>query len=107
MLTINGNDICLTRGDTAELNITVLSASGTEYELQAGDKITFTVKKNVYTEDVLIEKEGAQIIIEPADTKELAYGEYTYDVQVTLADGTVSTIIPPSAFKLTAEVTWS
>ena len=40
----------------------------------------------------------------PADTKDLGFGLYDYDVEITLADGTVDTFISAAPFKLTKEV---
>ena len=42
----------------------------------------------------------------PEDTHELPYKIYKYDVQLTLADGFVDTIIPPTDFIVKEEVTW-
>ena len=97
------------RGDTAEFDITVTyeeDGEEKEYELQDEDVLTFTVKKNTKTSDVLIQKTGNHITIEPDDTSELSYGKYKYDVQLTLSSGKVDTIIPPNTFTLSEEVTW-
>ena len=48
----------------------------------------------------------AVIPIYPEDTEPLEFGSYVYDIQVTRANGTVTTLIVPSAFKLTEEVTY-
>ena len=47
-----------------------------------------------------------EFVIEPEDTSGLDFGNYVYDVELTLADGTVNTIIPPSTFKVMGEVTY-
>ena len=104
------NNITMIRGDTVELDIIVneIDAQGniTEYTPQEGDVLTFTVKKTTKTADVLIQKNGVHIVILPEDTQNLDYKTYKYDVQLTMADGTVDTIIPPCDFIVEAEVTW-
>lgn len=98
------------RGDTVEFNIIVqqLDENGniSEYTLEEGDVLTFTVKKNTKTKEPLIQKTGVHITILPEDTQDLDYKTYKYDVQLTMANGTVDTIIPPSDFIVQDEVTW-
>ena len=106
MFLIEGTTIKLTRGDSAEFDITVEDANGSPYELQDGDEVEFTVKQSVYDKTALIQKTGTRIQIKPEDTAALSYKKYVYDVQVTLADGTVDTIIPPSTFEVLSEVTF-
>lgn len=102
--------ITMIRGDTVEFDIVVqqLDAQGniTEYTLEEGDVLTFTVKKNTKTKESLIQKQGVHITILPEDTQDLDYKTYKYDVQLTMADGKVDTIIPPSNFVIKDEVTW-
>ena len=106
MFNIEGTTIYLTRGDSAEFNINIIGADGNSYELQEGDLVELTVKEDVYSSEVLIHKIGTNVVIEPSDTSEMGYGTYVYDVQVTLSDGTVDTIIPPSEFRVLSEVTF-
>ena len=97
------------RGDTAEFDITVTVEEEGQivpYILQEGDILTFTVKKSTKVEEVLIQKFGEHITINPDDTESLKYGGYKYDVQLTFANGKVDTIIPPHNFILNEEVTW-
>lgn len=100
------NVISMIRGDTAEFDIELIDDEGDVYELVPGDVITFTVKKNTLSSDVLIQKEGPHISILPEDTSGMAYGTYKYDVQFTSSGGSVDTVIPPTTFKLLEEVTW-
>lgn len=106
MFRISNNEITLTRGDSAEFDIELSTCDGEPYEPQEGDVIEFTVKDNVYSSQALIHKTGSRIFIEPEDTAKMSYKEYVYDVQVTLADGTVDTVIPPSKLQITSEVTF-
>lgn len=106
MFKILDKTIQLTRGDSAEFGIQILDASGNLYELQDGDLVEFTVKDNTYSDKILIHKIGTHISINPEDTKLLSYKKYVYDVQVTLKNGTVNTIIPPSTLEILSEVTF-
>ena len=44
------------------------------------------------------------LVLNPEDTKELEFGSYVYDIQLTKANGDVDTFITASKLKLTAEV---
>lgn len=100
------NVIRLTRGDYAMFSISILTADGNPYELQDGDTVRFTVKKNTKSSIPLIQKEGTVIEILHDDTKDLKYGTYTYDCELTHANGEPDTFIEPTEFELTPEVTW-
>lgn len=110
MLNIDeNNNIALTRGDSASIAVSLKNPDGTEYVLQSGDVLLFTVKHNCITEDIIIQKDistDAIININPADTAALLYGEYFYDVQLTKANGDVNTVIPPRDFIVAKEVTF-
>ena len=108
MFKISGNTISITRGDTAffTLNIT---QNGEPYDY-SDDTVLFTVKSNVYTSDVLLQKQvqyGENVVILPSDTNKLNYGEYWYDVQLTTSLGVVDTVITPSRFRVMQEVTFN
>lgn len=92
MLKVFGNDIALTRGDTARLALKVKNADGTIYELQEGDKVYFTIR-SADGEEIVSREVTNGIVIYPADTAGLPYGTYDYDVEVVLANGDVNTII--------------
>lgn len=102
--------IQLTRGDTARFEVNITNdMDGSNYELQDGDVLRFTVKKSTDKKDALISKEitdGNIIYIAPEDTQNLSYGSYYYDVELTTKGKDVYTIIPPSKFVLLKEVTW-
>ena len=101
--------IRLTRGDTARLTIPIInSASNSEYAMQSGDVLFFTVKKSAKDTNYLFQKKviGANSIhIKPEDTDNLSFGKYKYDVQLTTASGDVYTIIEPSVFEIMEEIT--
>lgn len=101
-------EIYLTRGDTLPIKILITDQNKDPYELQEGDILYFTVKKSISTSEIVFQKrlQTNKFNIEHDDTAGIAYGKYVYDVQLTLADGTVWTIIKPNLFEVTGEVTY-
>lgn len=106
MLLVNGSRIMLTRGDTATLLVSLQNCDGTQYEMQDGDVLDLAIKKRVCDVDALIAKQSTDGVFEfaPSDTKELPFGGYKYDVQLTTADGDVYTVIPVSTFRIMEEI---
>lgn len=103
--------IKVTRGDSLPLYIDVKWSDGEDYEMQEGDTLIFTVKSNVNVEDnpVLIQKimtyeSGPYCEFKPSET-ELDYGMYKYDVELNQANGRRFTVIKPTNFRVTTEVT--
>jgi len=105
VLKIVNNKIYLIRGDSGAITVTVLNADGSTRLIQPDDEILMTVRTTP-TSEILFQKTGPEIIIEPEDTAALAFGTYCYDVQITLADGTVDTVIPKNEFVVLEEVTY-
>lgn len=103
-------NIKITRGDTGVIAINLKNKDGTEYVMQTGDVLVITVKRSTYVSDVLFQKafDGSmQAKIEPADTADLSYGTYWYDVQLTTAGGDVFTVVVPHKLEVMPEVTWN
>ncbi len=104
-MTVTGTDLCMTRGDSEIITVRV-----TGYTLTEGDMVELTVRRNVKTPPVLYKRvtefrdNAAQIAIDPQDTRDLPFGVYVYDVQLTYG-GAVKTIIRPSKFTIGEEVT--
>lgn len=110
---IQNTAISMIRGDSESITVQCFDSDGNIIPLDSGDKIYFTVKQNVTSDTKAFQKiittftEGKALIdILPSDTKALKFGQYKYDVQLTRADNSVVTIIPPSQFNLLEEVTW-
>ena len=108
-MNVDGTKISMIRGDSEMIEV-----SCNERPFQKGDIITFTVRKMVLDkkeiEKVITEftDEGGGIIeITPADTKDLTFGGYVYDIQLEDAWGAVTTIIKPSDFVIMPEVSYS
>lgn len=108
MLKIKGSKIMLTRGDTAQILITLKDSNGDNYVPQEGDVIRFAAKKNYSDETPVIEinvpVDTLYLVINPEDTKSLPFGEYKYDIQITRADGVIDTFIDRAEFWITEEV---
>lgn len=104
LLIDNENNIMLTRGDTAVLNLEV-TIDGEAYDY-SNDLVQFTVKKNTVTDSIIIQKtfSGGSVTIEPTDTENLDYQTLKYDVQVITQSGKVYTVIPPCNLTIAEEV---
>lgn len=104
MLSINTETMLieLTRGDNASIVFSAVDSDGTTYTPSTGDKLKFAVAKKVGAEPLFqIETEKTAlntnddfwtIQILPEHTRELKFGDYAYDVQLSNSSG-VDTII--------------
>lgn len=105
---IKNNAIVLTRGDTLKVKVSIKTAKGDEYKPAQNDVIRFAMKKHYNDRKTLILKEIPNdtliLMLEPSDTKDLEFGKYVYDVQLTNGDGEVDTFITKAQFILTEEV---
>jgi len=106
--------ISMTKGDTESIAIRAVNPrTGEPIPFEEGDTVFFTVKFTESSERVLFQKritefeDGAAVVaIFPEDTKPLEVGKYRYDGQLTDRFGNVYTIVKPSDFVVTGEVTW-
>jgi hypothetical protein len=115
MLKIQGDEIFLTRGDSAriECKLDTINTSGevAPYDV-SNDTAVFTVREDFDSEDVVFSHEaiktedGSSIIahIVPTDTNGIEYGTYVYDFQITTSAGDVYTPIV-GKLHITNEVT--
>jgi hypothetical protein len=110
---IDGSDITMVRGDSEVISVSLVDSTGSAVPLVEGDTVYFTLKKSPSDTTKLLQKvvteftEGkATITILPADTKALEFRAYSYDVQINFSDGSVKTVIGPSQFKVSEEVTY-
>ena len=105
---VSGTTITLTRGDTFMAQISVADSKGNPYEPSEGDSIRFAMKANYTDGNTLLIKDipidTLKLVLNPEDTKDLAFGTYVYDVQLTKASGEVDTFITTSKIKITEEV---
>lgn len=112
---VSGTTITMTRGDTAVIAVS-MTRNGTAYTPVTGDAVRFAMKhpkmtsgnKQYKDEEPVLEKDipigTMELTIEPEDTKDLDFGEYVYDIQITFNDGTVDTFIETATLNLTPEV---
>lgn len=96
MLMIKNGKIMLTRGDSAYITVTLKALDGAAYTMQAGDKLTLTVRKQaIDASSVLLQSvsDTDTIKLAPEQTKTLASGSYSYDIQLTTIAGDVFTVV--------------
>ena len=102
--------ISITRGDTPSFTVSVTDAAGAPYELQDGDRLTFTVKRCTKPQDpVIIQRvmdaeTGPSFQLTSEETS-LDYGTYRYDVELQTAGGGTYTVVKPDKLTITEEVT--
>lgn len=102
------NNITLTRGDTAVLELTIKD-DGATYDF-SNDLVQLTIKRNTVTEEVLIQKTFTTgvVVIDPEDTATMRYTNLKYDVQLIKENnGGVFTVIPPRLFTIAEEVNFN
>ena len=99
------NNIKITRGDTATIDISIIDEEGEEYTLREGDQIIFSVKRLSSQASVLIEKvlTNKQLVLDTDDTDALSFGKYKYDM-VLISESEVSTFICFKDFIIEEEV---
>ena len=104
MLTISNQNIFLTRGDTAKIALSITSGNSA-YD-STKDTVVLTVKKSTTDKEKVLRKTAVNgvITLSHDDTKNLDYGDYVYDVQLTTVAGDVYTIITPHRFRIEEEV---
>lgn len=115
MYSVDGYNIQLTRGDTLTVAIE-LKQNGTLYTPSGNDMVRFAVKhkdmtpkKRRYIDyqpiiSKVIPNSTMVLVLTPEDTKDLDFGEYVYDMQITFADGRVDTFITEANLAITPEV---
>lgn len=108
MLIIDENQNIITiRQNTAVVSITL-----NDYSLQDGDKAYLSVKKGLNDSKYTIRKTVSdfnsneiQFKLEQDDT-DISPGDYLYDIQIKLANGTVDTVLGPNKFTVIQSVSY-
>lgn len=104
----DNNIIRITRGDSLTINITLTDNDGFPYEPVEGDEVWFRVKKSANAENILIEKQidinNLVLDLVEADTKDLAFGEYKYEIEVITTQDDHYTVIKNAPFIITEEL---
>lgn len=112
---IKKQKIKMTRGDTLKIQIS-LYKNDEIYTPNEEDQIRFALKRNIINDDnsgyiddeplilKTVPNDTMILKLDPEDTKQLPFGTYVYDMQITFSDGSVDTFITPTEFELTPEV---
>ena len=104
----SNNVIRITRGDSLTVNVTLTDNDGFIYEPVEGDQVWFTVKKSAIAEDVLIRKSidihSLVLDLVEADTEDLAFGEYKYEIEVITTQDDHYTVIKNAPFIIMEEL---
>lgn len=104
----NDNTIRITRGDSLTVNVTLTDNDGFPYEPVEGDTVWFTVKKSAVAEDVLIRKKiditNLVLDLVEEDTRDLAFGEYKYEIEVITGQDDHYTVIKNAPFIIMEEL---
>lgn len=108
------NQINLTRGDSETYEIGIV-INGEEYTPVTGDSVRFAMRKGdmdysqsryiyppILIKDIPIDT--MQLTFAPEDTKNLPFGNYVYDVQITFENGDTKTFIKDAPFVIEREV---
>lgn len=115
MIQITGTTIEMTRGDTLWLQIGI-EQDGEPYTPKEGEVVRFYLKHaalkaghSAYSDPKpLITKEVPTntmiLALEPEDTKPFGFGNYKYDLEITMDDGRVDTFINNGDLILVPEV---
>ena len=106
MLKVKGNNLYLTRGDTAFLKIELTDNKGERYEMKDGDALYFRMKRSTTSRDILVEKQIADgaLQINESDTKDLDFGMCRYEVELVMAEGHHYTVIENASFEIGPEL---
>ena len=105
MFYLEGNEINITRGDTAIIDFTL-----DNHEFVAGDVVYFSVKRSPKDNNYIINKEitnfnGNTATIELlSDDTRIPKGKYWYDIQCSLADGRVDKVVNKERFIILEDV---
>ena len=105
--------ICLTRGDTANIVFSAIDDTGTSYTPVLNDVLRFSVAKKAGAEPLIdlynIMSDDADafwtITIQPANTNQLKFGDYVFDVQLTYTDQDTGKTLVDTIIGVTDEIT--
>lgn len=95
MLNIDGNNIYLTRGDSATLSLEVTDQEGNPYTPKEGDEFIFSVKNNELVVPYELTKtfnSDLDIFISSEESLKFNFGAYLYDIKL-VNNGIVDTFI--------------
>lgn len=99
MLFIDEDMVSITQGDDAVLEIDIHTSAGEDYEMSADEILTLTVRQlPTDGSDVLLSVDSVpgsnRIVLRGEDTKNVAPGWYSYDVQLLTPENRRYTVLP-------------
>lgn len=88
MFYVDNNNIVITKGDSGSFTVELKNSDGSEYRVNEGDSVIFTVKrkKEAYA-PILLEKHGTEIVFAKEDTEGIPSGKYVYDIMLSKSAG--------------------
>lgn len=94
MLIISGNDISLSRGNTAVIDVNIFK-DDEPYILREGESIVFNLKRSCDFNSVVLSKESEtnSFVFNPIDTAPLGLGAYDYSITYLGDGGEIDTFI--------------
>lgn len=95
MLVIEGNNIHLTRGDSATLSLEVTDQEGNPYTPKTGDEFIFSVKNNELVVPYELTKKfdsNLDITITSEESAKFNFGVYLFDIKL-VNNGAIDTFI--------------
>lgn len=95
------NNIYLTRGDSATLELSIFDDQGEPYTPKEGDLIVLTIKTNVCNYGYKLRKtfESLRLVITEQESERFNFGEYFFDVRL-INDEMVDTFICEGKFTI-------
>lgn len=109
MLKLRNKEIHISQGDDAAISI-ALTQNGEPYTLQEGDEVIFRLGSS--SNGIMLEKSLTNsgntfvtLFLSNSDTANMNCGLYIYDLAIHYADGTQSTLVPPTLFEV-MDVMW-
>lgn len=101
MLKIEGNNIFLTRGDSAVIDLTIYDEEGNIYTPKQNDVIVFSVKANVNNVETILRKTFENLTLEISSKESLKFnfGEYLFDIRL-INDTLIDTFICDGVFTI-------
>lgn len=102
------NNITLTRGDTAYIDIDEwVDYDGNVYYLEEGDRVYFRLRttKQILTKELVVDWESnvATLIIEPRDTIPLPVAAHRYEIELVTANDEHFTFVANKIFTIDKE----
>lgn len=103
MLIIDGNNISLSRGNTAIIDVSIIK-DGVPYALKEGELIELSIRRKCDFNNVVLNKISTKqsFIFFKSDTNNMGLGDYIYSI--TFNDGTTNDTFITGTFTLLCEV---